>query len=136
MGGKYLKNNKGFTLTEAIILVVIVSIFMSAILPFIVENMTANARSKKRLMAYEAAYTEMEHQRSKLFSTLTSESFTPANVSGGTGQVTVSTDINGDGQAETDIVKDTVNVTYVEKGQNKTISLSTLITKKGITSNE
>jgi len=136
MGGIYLKNNQGFTLTEAIILVVIVSIFLSAVLPFTVENLTATARSKKRLQVYEAAHGKTEDLRHQAFDSLASGSFTPG-VPGTTGQVTISgVDLDGDSIDEDDVVMAKVDVNYPEKGTTKTLTINTLISKNGITNNE
>lgn len=137
MGGLTLKNKKGFTLTEAILIVAVVSVFLSALLPFIVENLTANARSKKRLLAYEAGYGKLEDLRHQTFDSLTDGSFTVSNVDGATGQVTISqVDLNNDGVVENNILGAKVEVLYQEKGQNKSISLNTLITKNGVINNE
>jgi type II secretory pathway pseudopilin PulG len=136
MGGTYLKNNQGFTLIEAIILVIIVSIFLSAVLPFTIENLTATARSKKRLQVYEAAHAKTEDLRHQSFASLTSGSFTPA-VPGTTGQVTISgVDLNGDSIEETDIVNAKIEVNYSEKGATKTLTINTLITKSGLIDND
>lgn|GEM_PF-2363682 len=120
---------------EAIILVVIVSIFLSAVLPFTVENLTANARSKKRLQVYEAAHGKVEDLRRQSFVDLANESFTPA-VSGATGQVTISdVDLDGDGNNESDIVMAKVDINYPEKGTTKTLTVRTLITENGLIKN-
>mgnify|MGYP001561366569 FL=1 len=59
------------------------------------------------------------------------------NVDGATGQVTVAqVDLNGDNVMEADIVSAKVDVTYLEKGQAKTINLNTLITRDGVIENE
>jgi len=136
MGGKQWLNNKGFTLTEAIMLVAIVAIFLSAILPFTVENLTANARAKRKLLAYQAVRGKVEDLRKQTFSTIVSGSFQTPAVPGGSGQVTVSNDINGDASPETDILKVKVDVYYTEKGQTKTVTLTTFITKNGVSKNE
>lgn len=136
MGGAYLKNRRGFTLTEAIILVVIVSIFLSAVLPFTVENLTANARSKKRLQVYEAAHGKTEDLRHQNFDGLASGSFTPG-VPGATGQVTISgVDLDGDGSIDEDVVMARVDVNYPEKGATKTLTIRTLIAENGLTNND
>lgn len=136
MGGLTL-NKKGFTLIEAIIIVLVVSIFLSALLPFIVENLTANARSKKRLLAYETAYAKLEELRHQNFDGLLDGSFTVPNVDGATGQITISpVDLNADGTYDVDIVAAKVEVVYQEKGEAKTISLNTLITRDGVIENE
>lgn len=136
MGGKYFKNNKGFTLTEAIVIVVVVSIFLSALLPFIVEGLTINSRSKKRLIAYEAAYAKVEDLRHQDFINLASGSFAVSGISGANGQVTISgIDIDGDGYDESDIVQAKVDVNYPEKGGTKTMTINTLIAENGIVNN-
>jgi type II secretory pathway pseudopilin PulG len=136
MGGKYFKNNKGFTLTEAIVIVAVVSIFLSALLPFIVENLTINPRSKKRLVAYEAAYAKVEDLRHQNFIDLANASFAVPEISGASGQVTISgIDIDEDGYDESDIVKAKVDVSYPEKGETKTMTLNTLIADGGIINN-
>lgn len=137
MRGLYLKNEKGFTLTEAIILVVIVSIFLSAVLPFIVENLTANARSKKRLQVYEVAHGKLEDLRQQSFASLASGSFTPTGISGASGQVTIEgVDLNGDSVDEDDVVLAIVDVNYPEKGTTKTLTIKTLIAENGLTNND
>ncbi|MEK7447276.1 MAG: hypothetical protein AAB632_00530 [Patescibacteria group bacterium] len=137
MGGQYLRKNSGFTLTEAIVIVAVVSFFLSALLPFILENLTASARSKKRLLAYETAYGKLEDLRQQDFDTLADGAFPVPNVDGATGQVTVAqVDLNGDNVMEADIVSAKVDVTYLEKGQAKTINLNTLITRDGVIENE
>jgi len=137
MGGFKFNNKRGFTLIEAILIVAVVSIFLSALLPFIVENLTANARSKKRLLAYEAAYSKLEDLRHQNFDSLTDGSFAVTKVDGGTGQVTVSeVDLNQDGVMENDILGAKVEVLYQEEGEPKSISLNTLITRDGVIDNE
>lgn len=136
MRGSYIKNNQGFTLAEAIVLVVIVSVFLSAVLPFTIENLTANARSKKRLQVYESAHGKAEDLRHQSFDSLESGSFIPS-VPGTTGQVTISAvDLNGDGNNEDDIVRAQIDVNYPEKGTTKTLTIKTLIAKNGLINND
>lgn len=128
-------NKKGFTLIEAVIMVVIVTLFLSAILPFTIENLTSSARSKKRLLAYEAAHAKVEDLRNQSFASITSGSFSVGNIAGASGTVQVSDDINGDGSPESDIVEVTVTVSYPDKGQAKSVVLRTFITDGGIIPN-
>lgn len=137
MEGLTISNKKGFTLIEAIIIVAVVSVFLSALLPFIVENLTANARSKKRLMAYEAAYSKMEELRSQDFDTISDTAFVVTGIDGASGQIDISDiDLNGDGLAESDILAAKVEITYPEKGETRNITLNTLITRDGVIENE
>ena len=125
-----LKNKRGITIMEIIILVVVVSLFILGVLPLVTENMVGNNESKVRLQAYEAAQQELETLRNTPFDSLASGSFgVPPSIPGGQGAVTISNDINGDGQAETNIVKAKVDVNFTEKNQNETVTLTTLIAK-------
>jgi len=128
-------NNKGFTLIEAVIMVVIVTLFLSAVLPFTIENLTSSARSKKRLLAYEAAHAKVEDLRNQTFSSIAAGSFNVDNIAGASGQVQISDDIDNDGSPETDIIEVTVTVNYPDKGQTRSVVLRTFITDGGITSN-
>ncbi len=115
---------------EIIILVVVASIFILGVLPLITENMVGNNESKTRLQAYESAQQELETLRNTSFDSLASGTFSvPSSIPGGNGVITISNDINGDGQAETNIVKAKVDVNFTEKNQNETVTLTTLIAK-------
>jgi|GEM_PF-1784623 len=130
-----LQTREGFTIVEVVILIVIVAIFLASLLPFMVQNMVANEQSKTRRLAYEAAYKKIENIRIQTFSTIQNESFATPTVSRGSGQVTVSHDVNKNGQieqAENDILLVTVDVSYVQRSVTKHLSLSTVVTKGGI----
>lgn len=114
---------------EVLILVMVVSLFVVSLLPLITENMVANNKTKIRMAAYEAAHKKVEDLRNTDFGTLASGTFTTPTVTGGSGIVTISKDINGDSVDETDIVKVKVDVNYPDKGQTKTITITTLIAK-------
>lgn len=129
MWREILKNKRGVTLVEIIILVVVVSLFIVGLFPLVTENMVLNNKTKTRLAAYEAAHKKIEELRNSSFDSLTSGTFTTPTVPRGSGVVTVSQDINGDGTNETNIVKVKVDVSYPEKDQTKTITLTTLISK-------
>lgn len=134
MEGRLLKQ-KGFTITEVTILIVIVAIFLSALLPLIVKNMVANDKSKTRRIAYEAVHEKIEEIRNLPFDSLADGNFQVPTVSGGSGQVTVDNDLNSNGQielSENDVAKVTVSVVYPEKNQSKTISISTIVVRGGI----
>ena len=122
-----LKDNRGVTLTEIIILVVVVAVFAITFIPLVTENMVANIRAKTQLAAYEAAHQKIEELRNTSFPSLTSGAFQTPDVPGGSGTVTINQDINGDGQNEQDIVKAVVQVTYPDHGQTKTVTLTTFI---------
>ncbi len=122
-----LKNSRGVTLTEIIILVVVVAVFAITFIPLVTENMVANTKAKTQLAAYEAAHQKMEELRNTSFDTLASGAFQTPNVQGGSGTVTITPDINGDGQDEQGIVKADVQVAYPDRGQTKTVTLTTFI---------
>ncbi len=114
---------------EVIILVIVLSLFIVTLLPMITDNMVQNAQSKTRLAAYEAAHKEIEGLRNTPFDSLSSGSFATPSVSKGSGQVTITNDINGDGTAEDNIVKAKVDVNFTEKNKTETVTLTTLIAK-------
>lgn len=114
---------------EVIILVIVLSLFIVTLLPMITENMVQNAESKTRLQAYEAAHKEIENLRNTSFDSLASGTFQTPSVPRGSGAVTITSDINGDGTPETDIVKAKVDVNFTEKNKTETVTLTTLIAK-------
>lgn len=124
-----LKNQKGVTLMEVIILVIVLSLFIVTLLPMITENMVQNAQSKTRLQAYEAAHKKIEDLRNTSFGSLTSGTFQTSSVPRGSGVVTITNDINDDGTPETGIVKAKVDVNFTEKNKTETVTLTTLIAK-------
>ena len=128
------KNQKGFSLVEMLIILVVISLFFSALMPLVAKNIAANYTAKVRLAAYEAAQTKVEELRNASFDTITSGTFATPTIPASTGTVTVTKDINNDGTNETDIVKATVNISYTLKATSKTINLITYISRKGISS--
>ena len=129
---KYLLKNKGFTLIELLILVAILSIFLSAIFPLVIKNISLNNQSKLKLKATQAAQTKIEELRGANFDELKSGPFNVSSIPGATGIVQVLTDIDGDGTDETDIVKVNANVNYNIKSKVKSVELSTYISRTGI----
>ncbi len=124
------ENQRGITLMEVIILVIVSSLFILSVLPLITDNIVQNASSKTRLQAYEAAQQELETLRNSAFDSLASGTFSvPSSIPGGRGTVTITNDINGDGNAEVNIVKARADVSFTEKNQIETVSLTTLIAK-------
>lgn len=124
-----LKNKNGVTMMEIIILVSVISLFIVALIPLVTENMVANSKAKIRLNAYEAAHKKVEELRNTSFSSLVSGTFSTPTVQGGSGTVTIYQDIDGDGSNEANIIKAKVDVSYTDKDQAKTVTLTTLIAK-------
>lgn len=131
---RVIKNKKGFTLIEMLIILAVISLFFSALLPLVAKNIAANHSAKVRLAAYEAAATKVEELRNTEFDSISGGNFAVPTVPSSTGTVTVTRDINNDGSDEADIVKATVNIDYTLKATTKTVTLATYISKKGISS--
>lgn len=119
------KNKKAFTIIEIVITLAISAVIFSGALPLIFKTTTANKAARLRLNAYEAAHQEVENMRGSNLSTLVNHPFAISNISGATGQVIISDNINGSPQ--TNIVSVVSRVTWTFKNKTETVELKTYL---------
>jgi|GEM_PF-1218988 len=134
---KYLlKSNQGTTLLELIIAVSVFSISLLTLYMVIIYGITVNRQAKNLAMSYEVASKEVETIRNTPYAALVDQ--TDGNfysdstadlvkLPDGQGKLTIENYNDND-----KIKKITVIVTWTDKGQTKTTTMSTLATEGGI----
>ncbi|HBG81741.1 TPA: hypothetical protein DDW69_02755 [candidate division CPR2 bacterium] len=131
-----MKKDKGFTIIELLVAVVMVSLIAVSIVPLYINSIKATRSSANKAKATNIAAAKIEELRNREFTALVNnETFSVIEL-GGNGTIMVE-DQNWDGvggitTAEQELKKITVRVSWSESGRALEISLPTYIAQNGI----
>ena len=97
---------RGFSYIEVVMAVTIAAVILSAVLPLIFSTITKNRDTRLRLIAYEAASSEIEKLRETKISSLVAPNHIPFDVPeipGSTGDVYVTKPLGDQNIAQVDV---------------------------------
>lgn len=127
---RMLKQDKGFSIVELLIVLVFMTTIISGILPLFAKAISVNKANKNKLYAYQTANAEIENMRNTPYLDLANYSFTIPGLSTATGTVVLSDVI--DGSPQVGIVEATVTVTWPYKSKSESIEIVTYIAEQGM----
>jgi len=131
------KKNKGGTLIELLISVAVISIAIVSIYAALVYGLTVDIKARNLAIAKQIASEEIENVRNTAYTSLTNQTNGPMISNpiselaqlrhSGSGTLTII-----DYPSYTDVKQVTVTVSWIESNQNKSMNISTLVSKYGI----
>jgi prepilin-type N-terminal cleavage/methylation domain-containing protein len=121
---------RGFTLTEIIILLAVVGIFISGIIPLFLNVIQVNKSAEYHSKAYKIVDTKLESLRSGDFENITSQTSNISELPNGS-LIVASSDIV-DGAPQPDIKKVLITVRW-NFNRDQSVKIESFITRNGIT---
>lgn len=124
-----IRENKGYTLTEIVLVLGLLGIIISGVLPVFLNSITANKSAEYYSMSYKILDSKIEEYRNADFNALADSTFTVSELPSGQGVLVVTNNIEGAPQA--DIKKIDLIIQWNFKNQRQ-VRAVTYISRGGI----